>query len=151
MKLWHDPVWSKVIAVFILTAGSTVVTYFPNWWPVISAFAAQCYAFSLASTSLPNWLVFLLGLLALRTVKSTVVIAWQKVFPSQSLSRLCRNYTTDIYGNLRWKWSYLDDGQICKLCTFCPECGSQVYAQSSCDDNYTIFDCESCHRGTGSV
>jgi hypothetical protein len=32
-KLWHDPVWSKVIAVAIVAIAGSVGSYFAGWWP----------------------------------------------------------------------------------------------------------------------
>lgn len=37
-ELWHDPVWSKVIAWIILAVGAAVGTYFFKWWPIIGGF-----------------------------------------------------------------------------------------------------------------
>jgi hypothetical protein len=33
-KLWHDPVWSKVIAALILSALAAVASYFQLWTPI---------------------------------------------------------------------------------------------------------------------
>lgn len=34
-KIWHDPVWSKVIAGVILGIGTAAAVYFLDWWPRI--------------------------------------------------------------------------------------------------------------------
>lgn len=91
-KLWHDPVWSKVIAGVILAVGATVVTYFLNWWPVISEFVSRCITFALASTSTPNWLLFVLVLLVLPVVFLFGVLIWEKIFLSQSSPPSWRTY-----------------------------------------------------------
>ena len=64
-KLWNDPVWSKVIAGIILTSGAALGTYFFNWWPAIGHFLSEAYSFALSSTSVPNWILGVIGLLAL--------------------------------------------------------------------------------------
>jgi hypothetical protein len=65
MKIWHDPVWSKVIAAGILAAIAWTGTHF-NWWSFFLAF--------LSASTLPNWavivLLVLLVLLAIRFILS---------------------------------------------------------------------------------
>lgn len=148
-KLWNDPVWSKVIAGVILATSATVATYFLDWWPAIGKFGAQSYPFTLASSSIPNWLLFLLGLLGLPTVILLGAVVWQKVFPPQSTAPSWRSYTTDLFFGLRWRWRYFDDGQIYDAHTFCPYCDFQVYAQDV--SSYRVIDhiafhCDSCGR-----
>jgi hypothetical protein len=151
-KLWHDPVWSKVIAGVILATGAAASAYFLDWWPAIGAFAANAYQFALAATSTPNWVLLILGLLSLTTVVFIGALAWQAVYPQKPTSLSWRTYTTDIYFGLRWRWRYFDDGQICDTHTFCPHCDFQVYAHDV--SSYSVIDhiafhCDSCGRHLG--
>lgn len=66
-KFWNDPVWSKVIAGTILAAGAVLGTYFLDWWPVIGHLLRVVYSFARSSTQVPNWILGVLGLLALST------------------------------------------------------------------------------------
>lgn len=60
-NIWHDPVWSKVIAVIIVAALTAVAGL--SWAP-IGAF--------LAASSLPNWVLGLLGLIVV--CKSVILL-----------------------------------------------------------------------------
>ena len=151
-KLWHDPVWSKVIASVILAMGAAISAYFLDWWPLIGQFAFQSYQFILASTFVPNWALLIMGLLSLPALVLLGAVAWQTVFRSEQPSLSWRNYTTDIYFGLRWRWRYFDDGQIYDTHTFCPHCDFQVYSRdvsfySAID--HIAFHCDSCGRHLG--
>jgi len=151
-KLWHDPVWSKVIATVILAVGATITTYFFNWWPEIGKFVALCFSFALASTPIPNWLIFALGLLALPAVILFGAIGWRTAFPPQSTPPSWKNYTTDFFFNLRWQWKYDPAGQICDTHTFCPHCDFQVYARQVSAFQFVdhiAFHCENCGSHLG--
>lgn len=151
-KIWHDPVWSKVIAGFILAVGAIAASYFFDWWPMIGELVAQCYAFVLASTYVPNWLLFILGLLILPLGIIFGVIVWQKVFTPQAIAPSWQNYTTDFFFGLRWRWTYGGGGQIHDVHTFCPHCDFQVYPQDVSSYRFIdhiAFHCESCNRRLG--
>lgn len=151
-KLWHDPVWSKVIAGLILAAGAGTTGYFLHWWRAIGATVGPCYTLLLAATSVPNWILFLFGLLSLPTVILLGVIIWLKIFPSKPASPSWQTYTTDLFFGLRWRWKYLRDGQIYDATTFCPHCDFQVYAQNVSAYrivDHIAFQCESCGSQLG--
>jgi hypothetical protein len=148
-KLWNDPVWSKVIAGVILALGATIATYFLEWWPSFGRWGSQGYAFAIASTPTPHWLLLLLGLLALPTLFLAVAIAWASIFPAKAQAPSWRDYTTDIYFGLRWRWRYSSDGGIYDAHTFCPHCDFQVFPQDV--SSYRVIDhiafrCDSCGR-----
>lgn len=150
-KLWNDAVWSKVIAGIILAVGATIASYFLDWWPAIGRFATRSYVFTKASSSISNWLLLLLGLLALPTVLITGAVVWQKIFP-KSAGSSWRNYTSDIFFGLRWRWRYFDDGQIYDVHTFCPYCDFQVYALNVSAFrvvDHIAFQCDGCGRRLG--
>ena len=151
-KLWNDPVWSKVIAGAILAVGALLGTYFLNWWPTIGRFAKDAYNFGLSPTSLSNWIIGVLGLLAIPTIIALFALIWQKIFPSSSSHTDWRNYTTDTFFGLRWRWRYFDGGQIYDVHTFCPHCDFQVYAEDTSTyravDRIT-FRCDSCSQRLG--
>jgi hypothetical protein len=151
-KLWHDPVWSKVIAGVILAVSATVATYFLHWWPAIGEFISQCFTFAMASSTTPNWLLFVLGLLALPMVILLGAIVREKIFPPQPSSPSWRSYTTDFFFGLRWRWTYGSRGEIYNAHTFCPNCDFQVFARDV--SSYRVIDhiafhCESCGRHLG--
>src|SRR5690242_3887522 len=102
-KVWHDPVWSAVIAGIIVLVAAPPLTYFLNWWPAIGKFAQDTYRFALSPTSLPNWFIAVICLLALPTILVLLAFLWQTVFPSQQVPDW-KNYTTDTFFDLRWRW-----------------------------------------------
>jgi hypothetical protein len=67
-KIWVDPVWSKVIANGIWAAGGiilvAVVTYVVGWWPDIATLFSETISLAGASTTVPNWLLMLICVLA---------------------------------------------------------------------------------------
>ena len=149
-KFWKDPVWSKVIAYVICTVGGSVALYFLNKRLAISTLVKRCYGFALASTSIPNWILFVLGIIVLLAVIFLGAIVWQKVLQS---ARPWLNYTTDIFFGLRWRWEYSKDGQIYNTHTFCPYCDLQVNFHNATDlgndNDYIVFHCENCDHHLG--
>lgn len=151
-KLWHDPVWSKVIAGIFLATGAIISAYFLDWLPSIGSFFARLYQFLLSSTSFPNWMLLSLGLLSLPTLLLLGFGLWKTVFPTKSSQSSWYDYTTDTYFGLRWRWKYYDNGNIYNAHTFCPHCDFQVYAEntSSYGGIYCVaFKCDSCGRYLG--
>jgi hypothetical protein len=151
-KLWHDPVWSKVISGAILAGAAAVVAYLLDWWPAIRRVVELGYEFIVSRTATPNWL---LGALVLLTVPTVIILAamlWARVFPSRSSPASWTGYTTDLFFGLRWRWRYLDGGLPYDLHTFCPNCDFQVYAHNA--SPYSAVDrigfhCDSCGRDLG--
>lgn len=129
-KIWHDPVWSKVLAGIILLVVAPPVTYVLNWWPAIGEVVQTAYHFALLPTALPNWIIALLGLLTFSTILIRLAALWQAAFPPNQ-APTWKNYTTDTFFNLRWRWRYFDDGQLHSLCVFCPHCDLQVNPQQN--------------------
>jgi hypothetical protein len=42
-KIWHDPVWSKVIAVGIIAIFTAVGSYLLGWFPIIGQWLVSDY------------------------------------------------------------------------------------------------------------
>lgn len=149
--IWNDPVWSKVISAGILATVALGGTYFFNCWPVIDSSFTVGITYVLASSSLPNWLVGLLGLLALPTVLIVGVLGWHLFFPPQSKQPWI-SYTSDVFFNRCWRWHYNRDASMSRLHTFCPHCDFQVFPANASGYAFVdriIFRCESCHRDLG--
>lgn len=152
-KVWTDPVWSKVIATGILVPLSAIAAYLLNWWPVIKPYGEACYKFALASSIIPNWISFLVVLLAIPTVIVWGIALSQKLVPRGSTSPSWKSYLSDAFVGLRWRWKYYnDEGGIYDLHSFCPHCDFQVYPQNA--SAYSAIDrigfyCDSCHKSLG--
>lgn len=147
-SVWKDPVWASVIAAGITSVGS----YFAGWWPAIIQFLGAAWTFLFASSVIQNWLIGLVGLLAVPTVVFALQAAWQSTHPTESGRLDWRSYKEDSFFGLRWRWSYSSIDQIQRLHTFCPHCDFQVFPEraSSWDAVDRIrFRCDSCHSNLG--
>lgn len=89
-KLWHDPVGSKVIAgvILLIIGGAGIGTYLLNGWPVIVQYAKDAYNFALSPTSLPNWIIGVLGLFAASTIIIILILIWPKIIGQDLIKRL---------------------------------------------------------------
>lgn len=124
-KIWHDPVWSKVIAGVALAALAVIGAYFLDWWPAMTQWLGAGVRLLGRSSSVPNWLLGLLVLLALpAVVVGATLLAARR-------GDDWRSYTTDNFYGLRWRWHYIGDGIPDRLATFCPNCDFQVFAQDA--------------------
>jgi len=147
-SVWKDPVWSAVIAAGIVTAVGAVGTYALNLWPVIGAWVASAWHAAGQPSQISNWLVWVLGLLAVPTVLAILTFAWVAVRPEQQ-SSTWRTYTQDEFLGLRWRWNYFPSGNLEDPLPFCPHCDYQVHPHHA--SAYTAierigFHCDSCGR-----
>lgn len=149
-KIWTDQVGSKVIAtaiVALLVAGATI---FFDFWPTIKGFGTEAYNLALTPTPLPNWLIAILGLLAAIPILLLLAIIWEQAFSSAPNAEEWRNYSSDDFFGLRWRWHYFNNAQPHTLCTFCPACDFQLYGKSRDSFTHGIssmeFNCDSCGK-----
>lgn len=144
-KLWHDPVWSKVIAGIILGLGALGLAHFLNWWPALGRQITSGHEFLLSSNQVQNWVVILLAVLSLPTILLACYIVFEKLFPSSSTETHWRNYRMDNFHGLRWRWKF-EDEFIYDMSIFCPACDFQVYPMNA--SSYSVdrirFRCDAC-------
>lgn len=146
-QLWHDPVWSKVIAGSILAAIGVVVTYFLDWWSAIGHFLKATIDFFLASSSIPNWILSILILVFLAVVAVVATSIWERFNP-KAKAATWDNYTCDTFFGIVWRWRYRY-GAIKDLTTYCPTCDYQVFPKDFSSYQSSprwIFQCESCGK-----
>jgi hypothetical protein len=129
-KLWHDPVWSKVIAAALLLIVGAAWSYFQGLWPAIGALVAHAALWTQKRTPIPNWLLVLLSISAVVTIAAGSFILWTAIFPEED-DRGWRSYTEDEFFGIRWRWRYGHDGGVYDLHSFCPVCDYQVYAANA--------------------
>lgn len=148
-KIWSDPVWSTVIASAIIAFAGAASVYFFNLWPAILGFAQRATAYALATSSVPNWAIGLIALVAAPTVLVILVALWQMIFTPPP--PLWQSYTQDEFKGLVWRWQYDRSGHTTNLRAFCPKCDYQMPATQS--HHYGVgnihvgFLCEAC-KGT---
>jgi hypothetical protein len=83
-RIWHDPVWSQVIAWGVLGAVTWSVNRLLHWWSWSELFVTLCnvprrvWAFLLAASPVPHWLIGLAGLIVLLSIAILCGIARAK-------------------------------------------------------------------------
>lgn len=82
LTIWKDPVWSKVIAVAIISAFVFVSTYLIGAWPSIFQFSIKVYAFLIESTMVTNWLIALLFVMSFLFITGLLLKLKNKIFNS---------------------------------------------------------------------
>lgn len=145
-KLWHDPVWSAVIAGLIVTGTLALLTYFLNLWPPIWEFLKNGFYFFLASSEIPHWVVGLLVLFSLPTFFLFFILLKKDKGPDW------RSYREDIFLNLKWRWNYEKDGYIYPLCPFCLYCDFQIIPKNTSAYiavDRIAFECDNCQHQFG--
>jgi len=152
-KAWGDPVWSKVIAAAIIGTASIAATFFFGWWPAISNWIAIAFKYLATDSSLPNWAVILLGILALPIIIALMALAWSSVFPTAASAPNCwAVYTSDVFLGLRWRWSY-DGSRMSTPNSFCPSCDFQIFPERGFDyggsHTQIRFHCDNCSTSLG--
>jgi len=146
-KLWHDPVWSAVLATAIVALLATIPAYLFDWWPIIIRWMKGVFDFILSDSSIPNWLLVVLFIPLLLGLLVIGMITRNKYFPKK-LSLNWVAYVEDTFFNIRWTWRYDETNKIVDLFSFCPSCGFQIYPQPHSDWMggfiHTKFHCENC-------
>lgn len=152
LKLWHDPVWSKVIAGTILAIGSLVMMYFFDVLTVIRSLAGLSVKFALSTTTVPNFILIAMGFLSIPTAILVLYVIKKKILPSKTVPETptwWNRYTSDLFFGLRWRWKYSHDEEhkIHGVTTFCPKCDYQVYHKETTIWNTPIgFYCDCCKQ-----
>lgn len=163
-RIWHDPVGSNFIAGLLLSAFlSSVAVIWAwihfHWWSVLSKTTASAvhlvWAFLIATSPIPHWLIGLTGLIALLAIAvvgiAAVAASSTQTVPeslSSAVEQTARRYTTDIFYKVRWRWDYLPSGEITTPVCFCPKCDCQLVAHDVSPiggQDKIAFHCASCN------
>lgn len=152
-RIWTDPVWSKVISAIIIALFAGICGYYLRIYSVVLYIIYSMYNFLITSQIIPNWLMIIIVVPSIITWIMFGINAWNVSNNSEKSNNSWKQYTSDHFLGLRWRWRYYDDAQPLDLAAFCPHCDYQLYAQSLSAfrfDNRIVFDCDSCgaHLGT---
>ncbi len=128
--LWKDPVWSNVIAGALVAAIGAVVVYLSGLWPDIAVWLPATWNWLYLATSVTNWLLLLLSLLAAASLLLLGLVAWIVFTDGKPLGPDWNSYTSDNFFGLRWRWRY-SAGKITDLNTYCPQCDYQVFPHNA--------------------
>ena len=146
-KLWHDPVWSKVIATAIIAVAVFLSQYFLHWMD--SAFQAtkRFYIVTLQNTLVPNWLLGLMSVCTIAVIGVLILVTWQNYKSVPATLDWKKDYKQDIFWGILWRWKYDYKGQLEDIYSFCPDCDYQVYAKNISGFravDHIAFECENC-------
>src|SRR2546421_354532 len=106
-RIWNDPVWSNVVAGLILGAGAGTATYLLDWWPWIRQTLGIVADFVLFDVAIPIWL--LVPLMFVIPTALAAVRRFTSFRKERFRNRFRREYRTDIFGNVRFRWDYNRD------------------------------------------
>ena len=95
------------------------------------------------ATTVANWQLLILGLLALAAPTWLTVVVLRRLTPAW------RRYREDHFLGMRWRWDY-KNSQPQNVRCYCPEDDTQLTYHYSQTDNEVIFRCETCERIYGS-
>jgi hypothetical protein len=140
-KIWHDPVWSKVVAtIFVGIAG-----YLLDLLEILIQTGKSVFAWLIRSSEISNWIFLITLLCTFIVITFLLVTIWQSLRLNVASDDWKKHYCEDVLNDVLWRWSYLYSGQIDKLHSFCPECDFQVYESSGGAFNavpHTIIKCD---------
>jgi len=130
-KAWKDPVWSKVIAAGIIAVLGIGATYFAGLLPKIGILFLYIWNLLTGRTSLYNWLIIILSIPFI--IIFIIIIAYLRDLiagRNESADSLrFREYDSDIFYNLKWRWKVSSDGLPYDITSFCPKCDYQIIPQ----------------------
>jgi hypothetical protein len=143
---WHDPVGSKVIAAGIIAVLAVAGTTILGLWPAVWSAIAGAFHFLAATSAVPRWLLAILGFCALVVALVTCLLIRDFCFSKW------RQYRSDTFDRVEWRWEYSWRGVILYLRPHCPGCQCRMVPTEYRDGNwqpFVRFDCDSCKRKYG--
>lgn len=157
-KIWHDPVWSKVIAAGVVALVTSLANHLFHWWSWVgllkhtNQLIKASWAFFFSTSPVPHWLIglgIILSIIAAATL-IMVIIAAIAARPAKSAQQSqvdWHAYTTDLFYGVRWRWDYEPSGQVRNPICFCPRCDCQLAMEEPRGIlELTIFHCPRCEQ-----
>jgi len=152
LKMWKDPVWSKVISAGIIAGVGIMISYFAGWLPTLITSFKSAWSWLFLTTSISNWLLLLISIPCLLVLY--VFMLWLKSLIE--VEDNFQSYKSDTFFGLKWRWSYLYEGRISDddVHCFCANCDHQVYSQDA--SSYSAvpkynYDCPDCNNSIGNI
>lgn len=136
-KIWHDPVWSKVIAAAIL--GLFSLGYFLDFLPVAWGWIKAACLFFIGTTPVWNWLLIPWG------IATVAYSSWLALKAYADWRKPWRKYTQDVLHNLRWRWQYDRKGKVTNLKCHCRRCDFEIVPSRPTLNGRISFICNSCN------
>mgnify|MGYP000388442698 CR=1 FL=1 len=152
LKIWKDPVWSKVISTGIITSIGILISYLAGWLPIFLNFIKDIWAWLFQTTDIAHWLLILISIPC--ALVFYVVFLWLKSLSATEQS--FESYISDNFFGLKWRWSYYYEGKISgdDVHCFCPSCDHQLFPQDA--SSYRVapefrYDCPDCGYSIGVI
>ena len=142
-KIWHDPVWSKVIAVGVIAVIAAGITTAKGAWQSVWAEIIGAFLWLGETSAIYNWLWLLWAIVTL-IVMGMIAIAFVQNRTMETVS--FKEYNEEVFFDVQWRWQYADT-MIVNLTSFCSNCDYQVFADSGLPygaSQPTVFQCEDC-------
>lgn len=123
LKIWKDPVWSKVISVGILAILAPLATWFFGYWPLLIRGVGYIFNFAISTILIPIWLLVLVVPLI-----ASVLPLYQK-FSKEKEPRFT-HYKKDNFFEIDWFWDWAKPNfnnanySVKNLTPRCPNCNS---------------------------
>jgi hypothetical protein len=136
------PIRDKVIAGLILALLLWLATFIPGLWAWTKS-ATRWFFTKQVST--PLWLPVTLALTTIVVLKCLAGFFRREV-PSKPN---WRDYKSDCFFDMTWRWHYGASGQIENLNCFCPHDDTVLVGTQSTYPNRITFKCETCGKTFG--
>jgi len=141
----EHPVRHGVIATVVGGLILALLSWFTPFLSWVGSLFSAVWAHVVSSISVPRWLFYPLVVVSLVCVIVGIVKLFGKKDPR-------RQYTSDIFHGMNWRW-YLDGNlHPHNLRCFCPEDSTRlVYSNDSLWERSATFHCETCGRRWGPI
>ncbi len=152
LKMWKDPVWSKVISTGVIAGIGILITYLSVVFPTFLNFIKSIWAWLFQITDIAHWLLILISIPCV--LVCCVIFLWLKSLLATEHS--FQSYISDNFFGLKWRWFYNNEIEISDddVHCFCPRCDHQLVPQDvSCYKVYPQFryDCPDCGYSVGTI
>jgi hypothetical protein len=118
IKVWRDPVGSKVIATGIIGLLLTLTTFAFNLWTDVLLLLKFAWSFISSNTSTPNSLLILMAIPCILFLRAIFYSLIKKEIKTTA-------YIKDHFEGLNWSWGYQKEN-IINLHCLCPKCQYQI-------------------------
>ncbi|ACC75816.1 hypothetical protein PPMP20_17260 [Paraburkholderia phymatum] len=170
VRIWKDPVWSKLIATVIGASSTAVWAHVEGYLTLATVQHAASAAYDLLTTDYPYqpWRI-VVGTVAAAAIgawmmrlrmQKRIDAAYEAVeYPQQPSSEAKpaspATYLTDVLFGFRWRWKIAaKSGDVYGMKLYCPECDYELQP-AAFDYPYgggAVCECDNCHykQGIGS-
>lgn len=137
----RNNVIAGLIVLFVVAVLSQVWGTFPAVLDSLSTAATWVGAVLTFQVSLPVWLLIVVGLAILPTLRWLISLLRREPW---------RKYAQDNFEGMVWRWDYVR-GRPRNLVAYCPEDDTAILWTKDAFVQKVSFRCETCDRGFGTI